>query len=305
VSLRRRGYLLAGLAACFWALGALVAKGLFGRFAFTLEPAQLSAARAGTSFIAIALLLVAWRRSAFRLPLRALPFMVVFGVAGQALLHLTYYMAIAHAGVATAILLQYLAPVLVMIVSVLFLGERFTLVLPAAVSLAVVGCALMVGAVGSRGLTVSNTGIAWGLVSAAFFSCYILMGKVAAGRYSSWTLLVYGLGAASLFWLVYFRGFSALAAAYSAPVGAVAVLFISLVGTLLPFGLFLKALEYIEATEAGITATLEPVVAGVGAFLLLGEALTVVQLVGAALVIAAIVLVQTTTLRDGMLPPGD
>jgi len=38
---------------------------------------------------------------------------------------------------------------------------------------------------------------------------------------------------------------------------------------------------------------------------LLGEALTVVQLVGAALVIAAIVLVQTTTLRDGMLPPGD
>jgi drug/metabolite transporter (DMT)-like permease len=64
------------------------------------------------------------------------------------------------------------------------------------------------------------------------------------------------------------------------------------VGTVIPFGLFLQGMKYIRATRASITSTLEPVVAGVVSYLLLGENLFSLQIIGGTTVIAAIILLQ-------------
>jgi drug/metabolite transporter (DMT)-like permease len=64
------------------------------------------------------------------------------------------------------------------------------------------------------------------------------------------------------------------------------------VGTVIPFGLFLQGMKYIRATRASITSTLEPVVAGVVSYLLLGENLLSLQIIGGISVIAAIILLQ-------------
>ena len=64
-------------------------------------------------------------------------------------------------------------------------------------------------------------------------------------------------------------------------------------GTIIPFFLLVSALRHLPATRVGIIAMLEPVVATIVAWAWLGESLGALQLVGAAVVLAAILLAQT------------
>jgi drug/metabolite transporter (DMT)-like permease len=286
-----RGYLLAAFAAACWATGGLTAKWMFTRLGTTVDPAQLSGARALlAAVLLIGFLALRAPRELLARP-RDLPFFAVFGVFGLAMVHFTYFKAISLTNVATAILLEYLAPVLILLFSVAFLSERFTWSLPTAVAMSVAGCALMVGVIGGAGLSVSPAGIAWGLASAVFFALYTVLGKYAAHRFSQWTLLAYGLGAASVFWLV-LLGPTAVFGVLADPGRFAAVFFMAVVGTIAPFAAFLTALHHIDATKASVTATLEPGIAALAAFLLLGESLLPLQLLGGGLVLAAILVVQ-------------
>jgi len=129
------------------------------------------------------------------------------------------------------------------------------------------------------------------------------MGSVAASRFHPYTTLVYGLGFAALFWTIALgpaRAFSLFGDSRT----AAAVMVMAVLSTIVPFGAFLAALRLIPPTNATVTSTVEPVIAGAGAYLLFGEALTPSQLLGGALVIAAIAVVQLPQ-RDPapILPP--
>ena len=311
---RFRGYLLAGFAAACWATGGLTAKWLFSPLdattrhwpvpplGLTVDPIALSGARALVAFAILAVSLTFVRRDALRVAWRDLPFFVVFGVLGLAMVHFTYFKTLSLTGVATAILLEYLAPVLVMGVSVT-LPRREVLRGP---------CPWpspsrwrdvrsSSGAIGGGVRSVPPAGVAWGLASAVFFALYTLMGKYAARRFSPWTLLTYGLGAAAIFWLL-FVGPVKVVSLLLRPSTFLAVVFIAVVSTILPFVAYLTALHHIDATKATITATLEPALAGIGAFVVLHESLTGLQVLGGVLVVVAIALVQASGKGSGVPP---
>lgn len=311
-----RGYALVLLAAACWAAGGLIAKWLFttpgvataawivSPLGVKVDPMVLSAARATLSALMVFAYLGLRRREQLRIQLRDLPFLVAFGVFGLALVHFAYFKAISLTGVATAILLEYLAPVIVLAFSVALLREKFTWALPVAVVLSVSGCALMVGALGETGLSVSPEGLGWGLASAVFFAGYTLMGRYAAGRFSPWTLLGYGLAAATLFWLVVLGGPAPILTLLSDGRAFAAVSVVAFVSTVVPFAAFLKALHMIEATRASVTSTVEPVIAGIIAWFIFGEHLDGWQILGAGLVIAAVLLSQARTSTPEELPTG-
>jgi drug/metabolite transporter (DMT)-like permease len=71
-----------------------------------------------------------------------------------------------------------------------------------------------------------------------------------------------------------------------------AFLYVTVLGTIVPFVLYLKALERMEASRVSITSTIEPVIAGVVAFFFIGEKMGPPQVLGGVLVIAAIILLQ-------------
>ena len=298
------GYALVIMAATLWAAGGLIAKWLFTApgaatqswvfqpLAIQIDPVLLSAARAVVAFAIAFVYLAVRRRPLLAISARDVPFLAIFGVLGLAMVHFAYFKTISLTGVATAILLEYLAPVIVLVVSVVLLGERPTWALPVAVGMSITGCALMVGAIGGAGLVVSSEGLAWGLASAVFFAGYALMGRWAAGRYAPWTLLTYGLGAASVFWLVVLGGPGRIVTLLADARALGAVLVLAVVSTIIPFGAFLKALTMIEATKASVTSTIEPVIAGLVAWFLFAEHLTLLQLFGGALVIGAVALSQ-------------
>jgi drug/metabolite transporter (DMT)-like permease len=314
---RLRGYLLALLAAACWATGGLTAKWLFTSpsaataawplvpLGITIEPTTLSGARALSAFVLLAVVLAVSRPKDLRVSPRDVPFLAVFGVFGLAMVHFTYFKTISMTNVATAILLEYLAPVIVLLVGVAFMKHKFTWWLPLGVALSIGGCALVVGAIGGSGLVVSPAGIGWGLLSAVFFAAYSLMGTVVVSRFSPYTALVWGLGFASLFWLVVLTPRVVLGA-FADPKTAAAILFIAVVSTIVPFAAFLIALHYIAPTNATVTSTVEPVIAGIGAYLLFGESVSTIQVLGGMMVVAAIAVVQLPERAPVVtLPPQD
>jgi drug/metabolite transporter (DMT)-like permease len=308
------GYGLALLSAVCWGAGGLTAKWLFTpRSATTgpwpvqplgivVEPTALAGGRALAAFLLLALVLAFFRRRDLVVGLRDLPFLGTFGVVGLAMVHFTYFKTISLTNVATAILLEYLAPTVVLLFSVLFLRHRLRWQLPIGVGLSVTGCALVVGALGGSGLVVSELGVLWGMASAVFFAAYTLLGTVAAQRYSPYTALVWGLGFASLFWMLVL-GPSPIVGLFANPRTGAAVLLMAIVSTVIPFAAFLVALRHIPPTNATIAATVEPVIAGVGAFALFGESFSLPQILGGILVVAAIVVVQLAEPPTRTLPP--
>ena len=131
------------------------------------------------------------------------------------------------------------------------------------------------------------------------------MGERLVGRRDPISVVCFGLGFASLAWAVVLPWWSFPtddAAGHASsfrtgssrvPVGALALWGIVL-GTIVPFSLSIAALKHLPATTVGIVATFEPVAAAVIAWVWLGEALVAVQILGGVVVLAGILLAETS-----------
>ncbi len=278
-------------------LGAATAWGLMGtlaRYLFTagdVGPLHLTAIRSTLAVLFCLVGLLVWDQRQLRLPLKQIAQVALVGVAGLAMANFTYYYTINLTNVATAILLQYMAPILVAIAAVFFLGERLTWMTLVALTLAVGGCLFVAKAYDPGLLRLNLPGLISGLLSACAFAGYTLLTKRAVAQIPSWTLLVYAYAFATLFWWMVTPPWLLLSHGYSLRMWGFFFLIAS-AGTVLPFALFTFGLTYLPATQVSILSTMEPVVAAGAGLFLLGEVLDWPQLFGGALVVAGVVLVQ-------------
>lgn len=195
-----------------------------------------------------------------------------------------YFTALMHASSGLVGLLLYVYPVLVTILAVLFGWEKLDRRTFVLLSVAVVGLAITLG----DNLQGEPLGIMLGLGAAAVYAVYILIG----GRLTldtdplAATLVV--MAAAALG-----NGTLAIAGGSSLPSGASAwwaIGAIALFSTVIAIAAFLVGIKYIGAAQASIISTLEPVITlGLGVTLL-EETVSGGQLVGGAMVLAAVVL---------------
>jgi drug/metabolite transporter (DMT)-like permease len=282
------GYIYAAAAAALWGIGGTVAKYLFGHGVTALALTQI---RQTLSFALLMGFLLFARRDLARIGPRDVPYFAVLGAGGLALVQISYYSAIARIQVAAGILLQYMAPVFILLYAAVFMKEKIKRAKLVSLAMAVAGCALVAGAYDVDFLKLNLAGVAWGLVSAVCFSFYTLFGQAGLRKYNAMTLFAYSCGFASIPWWIINPPSVFFATQYS-PLIWLGFLYIALLGTIAPFLLYLKALERMEASRVSITSTLEPLVAGVVAFLFIGENMSLLQLAGGALVIGGIILLQ-------------
>jgi len=219
----------------------------------------------------------------------------------MALVQGTYFFTISRIQVAAAILIQYLSPFFVAFYSILFWRERFTGLKIVALVLSFGGCYLVVGGYDLELLKMNRVGILVGVFSAVLFAAYSLLGERGMHRYRPWTVLFYALLFAALSWHLFYDPFHYLRAGFTGSQWAW-LLYISVMGTILPFGLYFMGVNHIRSTRASITATLEPISAGVMAFIFIGETLGPLQIAGGMLVIGAVVLLQLRREQDKLAP---
>jgi drug/metabolite transporter (DMT)-like permease len=293
-----KGYLCVIAAAILWAASGTIGKGLF---AGGITPLDVVQVRATFGSLLLAVFFGIRSRHLFLIQPKDLGFFIFLGSVVMALVQLTYFTAISKIQVAAAILLQYLAPILVAFYSICFWRERVTVSKLLSLILSFAGCYLVVGAYNLQLFQLNRAGIVWGLASAVCYAGYALLGERAMHRYSPWTVLFYALLFSAIPWYIFYPPFNYLWAGFTL-LQWLGLIYIAFMGTAIPFGLYFVGINYIRSTRASITATLEPISAGFIAYLFLGEILEPLQILGGVLVITAIVLLQLQSEQDELTP---
>jgi drug/metabolite transporter (DMT)-like permease len=294
------GYLLAVGAAVMWGVSGVVARFLIGDGGHS--PAELLFFRTGIA----SLILLGWLRrkpgGLPAIPRQDWPAFLLLGAIGLVANQGCYYLALSRVSVGYALLFQYTAPVMLMGYGVATRTERLTLGKILAAATALAGCVLML--IGQEGgaAAINVPGTLFALGSGVGFSFYAVLGTRLQQRYATLPLMGYAFLIASVTW-------SLLAPVWALPwskydgkaVGF--FLYLAIVATILPFGLFLASLRHLEPSRSSLTSMLEPVVAAAVAWGWLGETLVGWQLAGGGAVLGGVLLLQLETLlRPRPLP---
>ncbi|HKS75211.1 MAG TPA: DMT family transporter [Terriglobales bacterium] len=299
-----RGYLYIATAAFLWGVAASLGRAAFtgrllpsGEALRPIDPLILSQSRTSFSFLVLLPVLLLTRgQSRLRLPRKELLQLFVLGVLGVAASNFFYYLAIQRTNVAIAIVLQYTAPIWVLLYTVIRGLQRASAQRLIAVALALSGIVLVIGIVGSGPLHLDALGVAAAMLAAFSFAFYNVGGHDLLARHDRWLVLLYVTCSASLFWLIVNPPWKIVAAHYSGMEWTFLLLF-SLVSVLGPFSFYFAGLQHLEPTRAIVVSCLEPVFSIVIAAVVLGEVMRPVQTVGIVLVLAATLVVQMPNRR--------
>jgi drug/metabolite transporter, DME family len=215
-----------------------------------------------------------------------IPGLLAFGVFGIAVLYVSLPLAVGEGGAALASVLLYTAPAWVAALGWPILGERLDRRQAIALALTLGGIAAF-GLSGGEAGRPSGAAIGFGLLSGLAYASLYLFGKRYFARYSSSVVFLWALPPAMVL---------VLPATDFAAKSAIAWATLVTLGGLSTYGAYLAysaGLRRLEATRASVTATLEPVLAGILAFAIWGERFALAGYAGGALILAGVVLMAT------------
>jgi drug/metabolite transporter (DMT)-like permease len=281
------GSILIILAGCFWgSMGIFVRR--LGTYGFS--SIQIVSIRVTLAALLFALVLLIKDRAGFKILFRDLPLFLGLGFGSILFFTVCYFTAITMMPLSTAAILLYTSPVWIMLMSVLFFREKLDRRKLMALVLAFTGC-VMVSGISGGGLT--PIGLLVGLGSGIGYGLYSILGTIALRRYSPYTVTTYTfIFAAVGSWIIcrpveLFDKFT-----NTAHIGFLTVFccLTALVTAVIPFLAYTCGLQNVEASKAGIIATIEPMVATLIGILVFSEPLTLISGLGILLILTAVVI---------------
>ncbi|WP_121612584.1 DMT family transporter [Mesobacillus foraminis] len=289
---RRKGIFLVITGAVFWGIGGTVAKKLFQQYQVDVD--WLVTVRlliAGILLLALQFfgkdrsqILGVWktRRTAIQL--------VIYGLFGMLAVQYTYMASIEHGNAAVATLLQYLAPVMIIVYvclrkqSVLTRRDLFI------VSLALLGCFFLLTNGSLSQLSVPAPAVVLGILSGIALAFYTLYAIPLLKQYDSlvivgWAMIIGGTALSLIHppWQIDFSGFTLEA--------YLSLVFVILFGTMLAFWFYIESLQSLLPKESSLLGSMEPLAAVVTTVFWLKEPFGLFQWAGTACIIGMILLV--------------
>jgi drug/metabolite transporter (DMT)-like permease len=302
------GVLLAIGAAILFAVNGNVSKVVLMNGISSLE--LVSARSAGTALVLIGITALS-NPAALRVGRRELGFLALYGVTGIAMVQWLYFVAIQRMPVGIALLFEYTAPLMVA------LWVRFVQKQPVksrlwlGLACALAGLALVAQL--WKGMTLDPIGLISAVGAGAALACYYLMGEHGQRERDPISLMAFSFGFSAVLWAVvspwWTFPFARLSHSVDLP-GAlpgssplwVMVLSIIVLGTVAPFMFVLLAVGRLGPARVGLIGMSEPVGAGIIAWVLLGESLNTIQVVGTLIVLVGIVLAETARHTEMVSP---
>jgi drug/metabolite transporter (DMT)-like permease len=318
---RMKGYLCVASAALCWGISASLGRAVFtgrlkiaGQTVGFIPPLMLTQSRTTFSFLIliVVLLCVRGRRGVSMGPREILK-CAALGIFGIAASNFFYYFAIEKTTVATAIILEYVAPVLVLLYMLGRGRQRATAARIWGVALAVIGSMLAIGivagtavfpwfAVGTHRLKFHGLGVLSALLSAVAFAFWNIYGGILVETADRWLVALWAMFGAAMGWILVNPPAKIIAAHYQ-PRQWLFLLVFAVFSSLVPFSLYLWGLEHLDPTRAIVTSCLEPVFAIVIAAIALGETVTAIQTLGIVVTLTATILVQIPERAKGSTTP--
>jgi drug/metabolite transporter (DMT)-like permease len=260
-----------------------------------MDPAVLAELRILFAFVVLlGLTLAVARRDLRSIRPRELPALAAFGLLGVLAVQLVYYQSIERIPIGVALVIEYTAPLLILAYWRLR-GRAVGLGLWVAAGLTLVGCYFVVGAYDAQLRQLNAVGALLAAADAIILAAYFLLAERLVVRHTGWALLSAGFAAAALAWCLarppWTLPWSQAGALWPYVAGVVVI------ATVVPYLCSVAAVRRIPAARVGLSATSEPVIAAVAAWVLIGQSLELLQVVGGGIVVAGIVIAQRVRLR--------
>ena len=268
---------------------------------------QLVMIRSAVSALLAGAVLLFTNPKAFKVTLREIPMLILFGVFGLALMQWAYSNAVSMLPVGIALLFEYTAIIIVPIAARIIFKEKTTRTFWYGVAL-VIGGLSVVSQIWAGGLNLAGVGFA--LLAAALLAFYFLMGQHSGLTRDPLSTMFYTMLISSLFWFIVNGGKAAsFDLSTKVPLTGnladvitplwVPLLWLTVMGSFAPMAMGFIALKLTTAAKVSITQTAEPVFAFIFGWLWLGQSMNLLQTIGGALVISGIVFAQRS--RVGIL----
>ncbi|MFB5283701.1 DMT family transporter [Peribacillus sp. Hz7] len=286
---RRKGLFFVITGAILWGVGGTVAQKLFQQYAIDVD--WLVTTRlliAGFLLLTVQFflkersqILGVWknRRTAIQL--------IIFGLLGMLAVQYTYMASISHGNAAVATLLQYLAPVMIIVYLILRKQTVLTRQDLLTVSLALVGCFFLLTNGSISGLSVPTSAIIWGVLSGLALAFYTLYAIPLLTQYDSlvvvgWAMIIGGFALSFIHppWQMDFTSLTLESYLY--------LVFVILFGTMIAFWFYIESLQSLSPKETSLLGSLEPLAAVVTTVIWLKEPFGFFQWIGTACIIGMI-----------------
>lgn len=288
---RNTGLFLVITGAIFWGVGGTVAQKLFQQFA--MEVNWLVTIRlliAGCLLLLVQFfvkdrsqILGVWKDK------RAAAKLIIFGLLGMLAGQYTYMASIKHGNAAVATLLQYLAPVMIIVYLILRRQAVLTRQDLLTVSLALVGCFFLLTNGSLSQLSVPSPAIVWGILSGLAVAFYTLYAVPLLKQYDSlvivgWAMIIGGFALSFIHppWRLDFSSLTLEAYFY--------LIFVTIFGTMIAFWFYIESLQSLSPKETSLLGSLEPLAAVLTTVIWLKEPFGVFQWIGTACIIGMILL---------------
>jgi drug/metabolite transporter (DMT)-like permease len=261
---------------------------------------RLAQIRAIGSGLIMVIFMLVLKRNELKVKLREIPKLLIYGAVGVALVNIFYFIAIAKLPVGIALIIEFTAPIWIAIWIKFVRKGEVAKSMWGALALSLFGLALVAQI--WRGLTLDGIGLIAAILDAFALAAYLMIGESIKGQHSATSMVTWGLIGASVFWLITIPLWTFPKEIFvqqielqgklpniSVP-GWGLLLWIITVGTILPYACVVIGLRKTSATIAGVISMSEAIMAGIIAWIWLGESWNLIQLIGAFAVIAGIII---------------
>ncbi|PGM54890.1 EamA family transporter [Bacillus sp. AFS053548] len=286
---RRKGIFLVITGAVFWGIGGTVAKKLFQQYEIDVDwLVTIRLLIAGFLLLAIqyfkkdrSQIFGVWKNGRIAIQL------FIFGVLGMLAVQYTYMASIEHGNAAVATLLQYLAPVMIIVYLIIRKKTALTRRDLLTVSLALIGSFFLLTNGSISQLSVPALAIAWGVLSGVALAFYTLYAVPLLKQYDSlvivgWAMIIGGFVLSFIHppWQMDYKNLTLEAILY--------LVFIIIFGTMIAFWFYIESLQSLPPKESSLLGSIEPLAAVLTTIFWLKEHFGVFQWLGTACIIGMI-----------------
>lgn len=290
-----RGEIYLILGAALFAFNGVVAKVVLAE---GLSPWRLTQVRSGGAFLILIIFFLLFKRHELRATRQEIPWLIAFGVVAVVLVQALYFIAIGRIYLGTALLIEFTAPIWILLFMRFVLKKEVDRLLWLALALSFSG--LIVVTQVWKGLTLDGIGLLAAFLDSIALAGYFLIAEKLGKTKTGAVMTVWGFGIGTLimafmmplwsFPTEYFTismQLPGFLGQYSLP-GWILIGWVVVFGTLLPYLFVIAGLRILSASTASIIGILEPVLASLFAWWFLSEVLNNVQLAGAIVVVVGI-----------------
>jgi drug/metabolite transporter (DMT)-like permease len=292
----------------FWALIASCMWGISGTVLEVISQGEsiptawfLSARTLGAGLVLIIISLFKYRLHIFDVfkSVKDIMWLVAYAIFGLMANLLTFYISVQEGNASAATILQYLSPLFIVLGSLVFKHQRPMRSDVIAFVVAMLGVFLAITHGNIHSLAISDTALFWGILSGITAAFYVVLPKPVTKNHPPMVVLGWALIIGSILFNINHPVWVSTPEITSKLVFSMAT--VILVGTVLPFWALLHSLNFAPSAVVSILDAVQPVVTFVLSLVFLGHAFSMMELLGAILVILAILIIQRSRTNSDTL----